>query len=319
LFDNHSAIQKAFSIMRVCDLFAGIGGIRLAFEVEGCTTVFASEIDKFARQTYSVNFGTEPFGDITKIQEYDIPEFDILTAGFPCQPFSIAGKRLGFDDARGTLFYDIARIVSYHRPRAFLLENVKGFKNHNGGETLNIVIGILTELGYSVSHEVLNTRDFGLPQNRERIYIVGFLGDNVDFRFPIPPRTKTKVAQILESSVDLKYHKSSIAWTGMANRLDKNKSKGNGFSYGLYDAQSQHTATLCANYHKDGNDILISVFGRYPRRLTPRECANLQGFPTSFLLPCSDTQTYKQLGNSVSVPVVNAIAKEIIKCLENIS
>ena len=191
--------KSNFNKYRVIDLFAGIGGIRIGFEQafgENQKFVFASEINTFAQKTYLANFGEEPFGDITEIDENDIPSFDILLAGFPCQPFSNAGLKKGFDDSRGTLFFDIARIVKHHQPQVVFLENVKAFRNHNKGNTYKAVETTLKELGYSVYSQVLNAKDFGVPQNRERIYIIAFL-DNVDFVFPTPPKYKTKLGDIL--------------------------------------------------------------------------------------------------------------------------
>ena len=302
------------------DLFAGIGGIRLAFERAGGACVFTSEWDSFAQITYEANFGDKPHGDITKIDVNEIPKHDILLGGFPCQPFSNAGLKKGFEDTRGTLFFDIARIVDFRKPSLILLENVKGFLRHDKGRTLAVVEETLDELGYNVFHKVLNAKDFGVPQNRERIYIVGInrkrLG-NIGFSFPAPKNKKTKVGDILEDSVDSKYTLSNKLWQGHKRRLKEHREKGNGFGYSLFDADSPYTSTISARYYKDGSEILIEQEGGNPRKLTPREAARLQGFPENFKIPVSDTQAYKQFGNSVAVPVVTAIASEMSKVLEH--
>ncbi len=296
------------------DLFAGIGGIRIPFEEMGGECVFTSEWDKYAQQTYETNYGDKPHGDITQIKEKDIPKFDILLGGFPCQAFSIAGKRLGFEDTRGTLFFDIARIIKYHKPKAFLLENVKGLLNHNKKQTFKVIYETLIDLGYNIHYKVLNARDFGLPQNRERIYIVGFLED-VDFEFPDPINTPTRLGDILDDNVDDKYTISDRLWTSHQERKRRNKAKGWGFGYSLFDENSTYTSTISARYYKDGSEILVNQKHKNPRKLTPREASRLQGFPKDFIIPVSDTQAYKQFGNSVAVSVIREIAKEMLKSL----
>jgi len=302
--------------LKIIDLFAGIGGIRLGFEQEGCVTVFTSEWDKFAQKTYLTNFKDIPEGDITKINEADIPSFDILLAGFPCQPFSQAGLKKGLADTRGTLFFDVARIINHHKPKAFLLENVKRFRTHDGGRTFLVVKEVLEGMGYKIFSEVLNAKDFSLPQNRERIYIVGFLGE-VDFTFPKPPKSIVKLGDILEDKVDPKYTISDALWAGHQRRKKEHQEKGFGFGYCLFNKNSPYTSTISARYYKDGSEILIEQKGKNPRKLTPREAARLQGFPEEFILSPSDSQAYKQFGNSVAVPVVNAIAKQIIKTINS--
>jgi DNA (cytosine-5)-methyltransferase 1 len=302
------------------DLFAGIGGIRLGFEKFKGECVFTSEWDKYSQITYQVNFGDVPNGDITKTDVKDIPKHDILLGGFPCQPFSNAGLKQGFDDTRGTLFFDVARIIEHRKPAMILLENVKGFVNHDKGRTMKIVTETLEELGYNVFYKVLNARDFGIPQNRERIYIVGInkkkLG-SIGFKFPEPTYKPTKVGDILESKVDDKYTLSNKLWQGHKRRLKEHRAKGNGFGYSLFDQNSRYTSTISARYYKDGSEILIEQKNKNPRKLTPREAARLQGFPESFKIPVSDTQAYRQFGNSVAVPVISAIAKEMIKVLND--
>jgi DNA (cytosine-5)-methyltransferase 1 len=297
-------------MFKFIDLFAGIGGIRIPFDMLGGKCVFTSEWDKFSCQTYKANFGEMPLGDITKIPVEDIPAHDLLLAGFPCQPFSQAGLKKGFQDTRGTLFFNIAEILNYHRPKAVLLENVKRLRSHDGGNTLKVITKTLEDLGYTVQTKVLNAKDFGSPQNRERIYIVAFLG-KTDFSFPEPPKKKTKLGDILESDVDRKYTISDRLWAGHQRRLRSHREKGFGFGYSLFDENSEYTSTISARYYKDGSEILIKQKRKNPRKLTPREAARLQGFPDSFLIPVSDGQAYKQFGNSVCVPVISAIAKRM--------
>lgn len=299
------------------DLFAGIGGIRIPFDELGCQCVFSSEIDKFSRIVYEANYNHIPAGDITQIKEEEIPSFDILLGGFPCQAFSIAGKRQGFEDTRGTLFFDVARIIKYHKPKAFLLENVKGLLSHDKGNTFETIINTLNEIGYKVFYKVLSANDFGVPQKRERIYIIGFLDNNIEFEFPKPLEKEVKLGDILENSVDLKYTISDKLWAGHLRRKEEHKRKGNGFGFGLFNENSSYTNTISARYYKDGSEILIEQPGNNPRKLSPREALRLQGFPESFKIVVSDMQTYKQVGNSVSVPVIRAIAKNMIFCLNN--
>lgn len=211
-------------MFKYIDLFAGIGGIRIPFEEQGGKCVFTSEWDKYAQQTYEANYGEKPNGDITQIKEEDIENFDILLGGFPCQAFSIAGKRMGFEDTRGTLFFDVARIIKFHKPKAFLLENVKGLLSHNKKQTFKVIYNTLQELGYNIHYKILNAKHFGLPQNRERIYIIGFLND-VDFEFPEPPMTKTKLGNILDEKVDEKYTISDRLWASHQERKKRNKEK----------------------------------------------------------------------------------------------
>ncbi|OZN24932.1 DNA (cytosine-5-)-methyltransferase [Actinobacillus seminis] len=306
-------------MLKLIDLFAGIGGIRLGFEQAfgNIQCVFASEIDKYAIQTYQANFGDEPIhGDITQIDENDVPDHDILLGGFPCQPFSQAGLKKGFTDTRGTLFFDIERILLAKRPQAFLLENVKQLKGHDKGKTLQVILEHLKEAGYKVYYDVLKARDFGAPQNRERIYLVGFLDHNIEFKFPQPTGLSTRVGDILEKSVDEKYTLSNRLWAGHQRRKEQNKLNGKGFGYGLFNEHSEYTNTISARYYKDGSEILIQQKGKNPRKLTPREAARLQGFPADYKIPVSDAQSYKQFGNSVCVPVIRAIAENMRKAME---
>ena len=303
------------------DLFAGIGGTRLGFYQTGkVKNVFSSEFNKFSQKTYYANFGEHPEGDITKINAKNIPDHDILVAGFPCQAFSQAGKKLGFEDTRGTLFFDVARILREKRPAAFFLENVRNLKSHDHGRTFKVIMNTLKSLNYSVQYALFKARDFGAPQNRERIYIVGFNRDKVrnpeQFKFPIPPKPKTRVGDILENKVDEKYTISDKLWTGHQRRKHENKLKGKGFGYSLINADTPYTRTLSARYYKDGSEILIEQKGKNPRKLTPREASRLQGFPENFIIPVSDTQAYKEFGNSVCVLTIHAIAKKMVRFLE---
>lgn len=297
------------------DLFAGIGGIRIPFDEFGGECVFSSEWDKACLVTYQANFNEIPYGDITKIKPEEIPFFDILLAGFPCQPFSQAGLKRGFEDIRGTLFFDIARIVEYHKPKVVFLENVKRLGTHDGGNTLRVITKTLNDLGYSVFHRVFNAKGFRVPQNRERLYIIGFLGE-ANFEFPTPPKLITKVGNILEKNPDPKYTISDKLWYGHKRRKREHKEKGNGFGYGLFNENSPYTNTISARYYKDGSEILIEQKNKNPRKLTPREAARLQGFPESFVIPVSDMQAYKQFGNAVAVPVVREIAIQIFKAMK---
>ena len=297
------------------DLFAGIGGIRIPFDELGCECVFTSEFDKFSQQTYEANFGELPNGDITKIDEKDIPSHDILLAGFPCQAFSNAGLKRGFEDTRGTLFFDIARILKHHKPKAFLLENVKGLKSHDGGNTLETIIKVLNyDLKYKLSVEVLNAKHFGLPQNRERIFIVGFK-EQTDFQFPIPQMTPTRLGGILQKRTSDKFTISDRIWASHQIRKKRAREKGHGFGYSLFNRDSEYTSTISARYYKDGSEILIEQKGKNPRMLTPREAARLQGFPEDFEIPVSNNQAYKQFGNAVPVSVIRSIAGEMVKIL----
>ena len=307
---------------KMIDLFAGIGGTRLGFFQTGKThVVFSSEIDSNAKKTYKANFGEDPSGDITKIVAKDIPDHDILVGGFPCQAFSQAGLKRGFEDTRGTLFFEIARILKEKKPKAFLLENVKNLTLHDHGKTFETIKTTLEQLGYAVTPVLFKAKDFGVPQNRERIYIIGFNKKKVknykDFVTPVPPCPETHVGDILEKNVNEKYTISDALWEGHQRRKAEHKLKGNGFGYTLFNETSPYTNTISARYYKDGSEILIEQPGKNPRKLTPRECARLQGFPEEFIIPVSDTQAYKEFGNSVAVPVIHAIAEEIIKILEN--
>ena len=306
------------------DLFAGIGGMRLAFDHAGGRCVYSSEWNKYSQQTYMANFGEQPEGDITQVNSADIPDHDILVAGFPCQPFSIAGvskkqslgRATGFEDkTQGTLFFDVCRILKEKRPKAFLLENVKNLCSHDKGRTFKVIQESLEELDYEVFYKVLDGQNF-VPQHRERILIVGFdrkrYGREIDFKFNITPvEPRPVIRDILEPEVDSKYTLSDKLWIYLQNYAAKHKAAGNGFGYGIAPLDGV-SRTLSARYYKDGSEILIEQDGRNPRRLTPRECARLQGFPDDFKIPVSDTQAYRQFGNSVVVPLMANVADLIV-------
>lgn len=344
--------KNTVSQFKFIDLFAGIGGIRMPFQNLGGECVFTSEWDKFSQKTYEANFDETPDGDITQIPASSIPAHDLLLAGFPCQAFSQAGLKQGFMDTRGTMFFEIQRILSHHRPKAFLLENVKQLRGHNKGHTIKVITDILRgknehhipddvpmseearnslsdNLNYWVDFRVLRAADFGVPQNRERVFIVGFNKDhfppNTDFNklfvWPEPTGEETRLGNILfpNNEVEDKYTISDKLWAGHQRRKLAHKSKGNGFGYGLFDRESSYANTISARYYKDGSEILIdqSDLEKNPRKLTPRECARLQGFPEEFIVDSvSNNQAYKQFGNSVSVPVVQAVADAMINAIQ---
>lgn len=306
------------------DLFAGIGGIRLAYQNLGGNCVFTSEWDSYSKKTYEANFGEVPFGDITKIKETEIPDHDVLLGGFPCQPFSIAGvskknalgRKHGFlDETQGTLFFDIARIIKHKRPKTFMLENVKNLVSHDKGNTFKIIQSTLKELNYNIYFKVLDGKHF-VPQHRERIIIVGFDNEyfkgKETFKFPEMREVKFALKDILLPEVDPKYTLSDKLWNYLQEYAKKHKAKGNGFGFGLADLNGI-SRTMSARYYKDGAEILIPQEGKNPRRLVPRECARLQGLPDNFVIPVSDNQAYKQFGNSVVSPLIEAVGKNIIK------
>ncbi len=306
------------------DLFAGIGGMRLAFERAGARCVYTSEYDAYAVRTYQANFEGEVAGDITQIPPGSIPRHNILVAGFPCQPFSIAGvskkkslgRAHGFDDlTQGTLFFNVKEAIAAKRPAAFLLENVKHLQRHDGGNTLRVILETLRhELGYWVPEpRVLDARCM-VPQHRERIFIVGFRVPR-EFNWPTLPQASPRLEEVLESKVPEKYTLSDHLWKYLKQYAEKHRAKGNGFGYGLFGPKDV-ARTLSARYYKDGSEILIDQSKRNPRRLTPRECARLMGFPDTFQIPVSDTRAYKQFGNSVVVPLVEKVACEVVKALE---
>jgi DNA (cytosine-5-)-methyltransferase len=320
------------------DLFAGIGGIRLGFDKafeKDIETVFVSEWDKKAQETYRANF-KDKFdiqGDITQIEEKKIPQHDILLAGFPCQAFSLAGLKKGFEDARGTLFFDVARIAEYHKPKVIFCENVKNLVNHDRGKTFKVIRRILENLGYKVYEKILNSKNFGVPQNRERIYIVAFREDidSSDFSFPEETAGSKVIADIMEEKeVSPKYYLSDVYLGSLVRHKERHESKGNGFGYEIKKLDEIANTLVCGGMGRERNLIIDrrltnftpvthikgKINKKYIRKMTPREWARLQGFPDDFKFVVADTHLYKQFGNSVTVSVIEAIAKKIKKVLE---
>lgn len=312
------------------DLFAGIGGMRIAFETAGGQCVYSNEWNKYCQRTYFSNFGEVPDGDITKVEAEKIPDHDILVAGFPCQPFSIAGvskknslgRATGFEDkTQGTLFFDVCRILKAKRPKAFMLENVKNLCSHDKGRTFKVICESLDELDYEIFYQVIDGQNY-VPQHRERILIVGFdrkrFGTDIDFKFNITPVSeKPLMSDILQDYVSDKYTLSDKLWQYLKDYAAKHKAAGNGFGYGIAPRDGV-ARTLSARYYKDGSEILIEQEGKNPRKLTPRECARLQGFPDTFKIPVSDTQAYMQFGNSVVVPLMTDVAQLVVKKLHEL-
>ena len=320
------------------DLFAGIGGFRIAMQSLGGKCVFTSEWDKEAQKTYRANFGEVPFGDITKDQtKRFIPDgFDVLCAGFPCQAFSIAGKRGGFEDTRGTLFFDVAEIIKRKQPKAFFLENVKGLRNHDKGKTLGTILNVLrNDLGYYVPEpQIMNAKDFGVPQNRERIFIVGFRADLGigDFKYPKPTNQNATFEDVKEKRpVSVKYYLSDTYLNTLINHKKRHESKGNGFGYEIIPDDGTANAVVCGGMGRERNLVyddriedftpVTKIKGEVNRqgirKMTPREWARLQGFPDNYIIPVADASAYKQFGNSVAVPAIKATAKQIINRLLN--
>ena len=326
------------SAFKFIDLFAGIGGFRLAFQNLKGKCVFTSEWDKYSKQTYKANFGEVPFGDITKktTKEYIPDLFDVLCAGFPCQAFSIAGKRGGFEDTRGTLFFDVAEIIKNKKPKAIFLENVKGLRSHDKGKTLATILNVLREdLGYFVPEpQVINAKEFGVPQNRERIFIVGFRKDLeiTEFEYHKPIKIKKTLEDILETeTVSVKYYLSETYVNTLRNHKARHQSKGNGFGYEIIPNSGIANAVVCGGMGRERNlvyDFRLKDFTPIThitgdvnregiRKMTPREWARLQGFPDKYKIVVSDAQAYKQFGNSVAVPAIQATAKKIIEKLNH--
>lgn len=320
------------------DLFAGIGGMRIAFQNIGGKCLFSSEIDIHAQKTYEANFGEVPFGDITKINKNEIPDHDVLVGGFPCQSFSIAGKRAGFNDTRGTLFFEVARIIKEKQPKAFFLENVKGLISHKSGKTLEVILNTLrNDLGYIVPNpKVMNAKDFGVPQNRERIFIVGFRKDmgikEEDFSYPKPLNKKVCFADIKEKkTVSVKYYLSTQYLSTLEKHKARHESKGNGFGYAIINDNQTTNAIVTGGMGRERNIVIdkrLTDFNPVTkikgdvnreglRRMTPREWARLQGYLDKFIIEgvTSDAQAYKQFGNSVAIPAIQATAKNLISIL----
>ena len=318
------------------DLFAGIGGFRVAMQNLGGKCVFTSEWDKEAKRTYKANFGEVPFGDITKpyIKDYIPAGFDLLCAGFPCQAFSIAGKRGGFDDTRGTLFFDVAEIIKKHQPKAIFLENVKGLRSHDSGKTLETILNVLrNDLGYFIPEpQIINAKEFGVPQNRERIYIVGFHKDtNIsEFTYPQPTGRKVRFADVKEENVvPTKYYLSNQYLQTLVNHKARHEGKGNGFGYEIIDDSGIANAIVVGGMGRERNLVLDHRIIDYTptthikgtvnregiRKMTPREWARLQGFPDKYIIPVADASAYKQFGNSVAIPAIQATANKILELI----
>jgi DNA (cytosine-5)-methyltransferase 1 len=308
------------------DLFAGIGGFRIALEQNGGKCLFSSEWDRYSQKTYNAWFGEVPAGDITKIHPSDIPDHDVLTAGFPCQPFSIAGvskknslgRLHGFKDAtQGTLFFNVANIVEAKRPPVLLLENVKNLISHDKGKTWTTIRGTLEELEYVVFSSIIDAAGW-VPQHRERVYLVCFdrrvFGSNVAYEFPHPPEKGPTLGTILENRTDPKYTLSDHLWGYLQRYADKHRELGNGFGFGIANTAGV-TRTLSARYYKDGSEILLPQKGKNPRRLTPKECRSLMGFPESLPIVVSDTQAYRQFGNAVVPKVAADVMKAVLPLL----
>jgi len=324
--------QQELKGYKFIDLFAGIGGFHYALKSFGAECVFASEIDKKAQNTYYSNHGINPYGDITQINEQDIPKHDILCGGFPCQAFSISGKQKGFEDTRGTLFFDIARIVNYHQPKILFLENVKNFTRHDNGKTLQTVIDTLTGLNYTVQYKVLNTSDFGLPQNRERVYIIAFHNSYTIKTIDFPsPNITSKLEDILEENPlngkiidreDVFFNKDFNPTQNIFGNIDfPNKpiqigkvNKG-GQGERIYHPLG-HAITLSAYGGGVGSKTGLYKINNKIRKLSPRECARIQGFPEEFIIPESISEAHKQFGNSVSINVLQHITQEIINTIQ---
>ncbi|MEN6511772.1 MAG: DNA cytosine methyltransferase [Chloroherpetonaceae bacterium] len=322
--------KKTKKKLKAIDLFAGIGGIRKGFE-DLCETVYANDFDALACKTYEANFGKIDCSDLREVvkgMDKKIKKFDILLGGFPCQAFSIAGKRQGFADTRGTMFFEVEKILNKYRPKAFLLENVRNLENHDNGNTFKVILKVLTEkLGYDVHYKVLNAKDYGVPQNRPRIYIVGFK-KKTNFSFPEPTR-RVKLKSILQKNVDPKHYISQLYYEGMERHKNRHAQKGNGFGYMVLDPEGVSNALVVGgmgrernlikdkpvNIYKEGLDKKTTKNALGLRKLTVRECARLQGFPDDFIFPVKDSPAYKQLGNSVAVPVIKAIADQMAKYL----
>lgn len=319
--------MNTFIQPRFIDLFCGIGGMRLGFESAGCRCVFSSDWDKHAQQTYAANFDETPVGDIRAVKASDIPDHQILVGGFPCQPFSISGvskknslgKPHGFKDkTQGTLFFEVAKIIDEKKPEAFVLENVKNLLGHDRGRTFKTIFETLDEeLGYDIHFKIIDAMHF-VPQHRERIFIVGFRKPRA-FAWPeINQAAHPPIGEILEKKVPAKYTLTDHLWDYLQKYAQKHRAAGNGFGFGLVEDMKGHTRCLSARYYKDGSEILISQGKKKnPRRLTPRECARLMGFPETFEIPVSDTQAYKQFGNSVVVPLAEAVATQVVAALRS--
>jgi len=303
--------------LKAIDLFAGIGGFRLGFERKGCRMVYANDIDKYCCQTYETNFEKINCQDIRETDLDSVPNFDILLAGFPCQPFSLAGKRNGTKDKRGKLFFQVVKILNAKSPKAFVLENVKHLLHQNNGEVFKDFLNSLEWSGYKVFYKVLNSKDFGVPQHRERLYIVGFKNPSAEFSFPISDK-HVILKNILEKNVDEHYYLSEKYYRGLIAHKKRHSNSGNGFGFEIANPRGIARTLVSGNMGRERNLIKDrpNAKNRWGiRKLTVRECARIQGFPDSFKFPVTMTQAYKQIGNAVTVPVIKSLATEVLKTL----
>lgn len=326
-------MPKMTKTFKAIDLFSGIGGIRLGLQNAGFDVIYSNDIDRYCKETFETNFTDKlDSRDIAQVPIEDIPDHDLLAAGFPCQPFSMAGHQKGFEDPRGSMFFRLVEIIKAKKPKAFLLENVRNLKSHNKGETFKVILHYLgVELGYNVTYKVLNSKDFGLPQNRERIYIVGFK-DDVTFEFPEPLNVpRTKVSDILEDrEVEEHYFLSQKYYEGLFNHRERHRAKGSGFGFEVLNPNGISYALVVGNmgrernlikdkkrkgFYRKGMDKALARNSLGIRKLTIRECARLQGFPEDFVFPVTRTQAWKQLGNTVSIPVIKEVATRILDAL----
>lgn len=325
--DSGNRYGSSFSFI---DLFAGIGGLRLGLQEAGGFCLFSSEWDLNCQKTYRSWFGETPRGDINSIKPADIPDHDVLAAGFPCQPFSIAGvskknalgRPHGFKDAtQGNLFFNLATVIQVKRPPVIFLENVKNLRSHDGGRTWKVIISTLEDLNYTIHSKIIDASAW-VPQHRERVFIVGFdrnrFGDDIPFEFPQTPKQNIKFKDILDPQVEDKYTLTDHLWNYLQEYARRHREKGNGFGFGMVDLNGV-SRTLSSRYYKDGSEILIPQEGKNPRRLTPREAARLMGFPDRLKIVVSDTQAYRQFGNAVVPPVAGAVAKQIAQTLDRLS
>ncbi len=305
---------------KAIDLFAGIGGMRLGFEMAGFNIVYSNDIDRYACQTYRANFKEIDQRDIRSVDPASVPAFDVLLAGFPCQPFSLIGKRDGLGDPRGQLFNEVVKFLNVRRPRAFVLENVKNLVKHNKGETYKFIKSALENAGngYYVTEQILDSKNFGVPQHRERIYIIGIKNPHKPFRFPEKSLERQRLKEILEKKVPEKYYLSQKYYEGLLAHKERHAAKGSGFGYEILDPKGVSNTIVSGNMGRERNliqDKPVSINKWGVRKLTERECARLQGFPDNFKIPVSQTQAYKQFGNAVSVPVAKEMAKTLKRYL----
>ncbi len=316
--------MKKRNKLKAIDLFAGIGGMRMGFQQAGFEIVYSNDVDRYACATYRANFGEIDEKDIRLVDPVTMPEFDVLLAGFPCQPFSMIGKRDGLNDPRGQLFNEVVRFLNVRKPKAFVLENVKNLLKHDRGQSYDFIKNSLQGAGngYTVFEQVLDSKNFGIPQHRERVYIIGISNPYKDFEFPKGDfeAKENKISNILEKKVHEKYYLSQRYYDGLVNHKNRHSDKGSGFGCEVLNPKGISNTLVSGNMGRERNliqDRSVSINRWGVRKLTERECARLQGFPESFKIPVSTTQAYKQFGNAVSVPVAKAIATSLQKYLRS--